>query len=132
VLDFRSLWRVKERLLYLTHSQSGGKISVVAQPDGEKAIAFSVTDTGHGIPRIAFRQIFDRVDRVKTNWIEGKSTGLGLPFSKMAVEAHGGSTSQLPSPSVSTTTKYGSPQFRQRDNSHTVEKYQMSQLTKQR
>ncbi len=35
---------------------------------------------------------------------------------------------QLPVPSVSTTTLYGSPQFRYADNSPTVEKYQTGQL----
>jgi signal transduction histidine kinase len=74
----------------IQHTQAGGKISVLAQSDGENAVIFSVTDTGHGIPKLAFRQIFDRVDGVKTNWIKGTSTGLGLPFSKTAVEAHGG------------------------------------------
>jgi signal transduction histidine kinase len=74
----------------IQHTPKDGKISVLAQSDGGNAVLFSVADTGYGIPTATFIQIFDRCERVKHNWIEGTSTGLGLPFSKMAVEAHGG------------------------------------------
>jgi Histidine kinase-, DNA gyrase B-, and HSP90-like ATPase len=71
-------------------ARNGGKISVLAQADEGTAILFSVTDSGYGIPQAAFEQIFDRVDRIETNWIKGTSTGFGLPFSQMAIAAHGG------------------------------------------
>jgi signal transduction histidine kinase len=92
VADADKLRRVVVNLVgnAIQHTQRGGQISVLAQLIEENTVVFSVTDNGHGIPQAAFRQIFDRVDRVKTNWIKGTSTGLGLPFSKMAVEAHGG------------------------------------------
>jgi signal transduction histidine kinase len=74
----------------IQHTQNNGKVSVLAQPYEENAVLFSITDTGEGIPQAAFIQTFYQIDRAKTNWIKGTSTGLGLPFSKMAVEAHGG------------------------------------------
>jgi K+-sensing histidine kinase KdpD len=76
----------------IQHTPNGGQISVLAAAYEGNAVLFSVTDTGYGIPKAAFEQIFDgRVDRIKSNWIKGTSTGLGLPFSQMTVEAHGGS-----------------------------------------
>jgi two-component system, sensor histidine kinase len=74
----------------IQHTPQSGKISVLAQSYEGNAVLFSVADTGSGIPRAAFAQIFHQHDRVKTNWVKGTSTGLGLPFSQMAVEAHGG------------------------------------------
>jgi signal transduction histidine kinase len=74
----------------IQHTPNGGLVSVLAQPDVDNVIVFSVTDTGHGIPQTAFMQTFYQTDQVQTYWIKETATGLGLPFSKMAVEAHGG------------------------------------------
>jgi signal transduction histidine kinase len=74
----------------IQHTKNGGKVSVLAQPYAENMVLFSVVDTGDGIPQAAVVQIFYQIDRATTNWVKGTSTGLGLPFSKMAVEAHGG------------------------------------------
>jgi signal transduction histidine kinase len=74
----------------IQHTPQDGKISVLAQSYEGNAVLFSVADTGSGIPRAAFTQIFHQPERVKTNWVKGTSTGLGLPFSQMAIEAHGG------------------------------------------
>jgi signal transduction histidine kinase len=82
----------------IQHTPTGGKISVLAQSYEGNAVLFSVTDTGRGIPKVAFEQVFDRevsprenrANRVQTNWMKGTSTGLGLPFSQMAIAAHGG------------------------------------------
>ena len=73
----------------LQHTPHDGKISVLAQSYEGNAVLFSVTDTGCGIPSAAYAQ-FHQHDRVKTNWIKSTSTGWGLPFSQMAIEAHGG------------------------------------------
>ncbi|MCS6862332.1 MAG: ATP-binding protein, partial [Abditibacteriales bacterium] len=54
-------------------------------------ILFSVADTGEGIPQEAFERIFEKFGQVETRSSGRKmSTGLGLTFCKMAVEAHGG------------------------------------------
>ncbi|HOS42377.1 MAG TPA: hybrid sensor histidine kinase/response regulator, partial [Armatimonadota bacterium] len=58
--------------------------------DGD-ALVFHVRDTGEGIPRDAFGRIFEKFGQVETRKAGRKlSTGLGLTFCKMAVEAHGG------------------------------------------
>jgi two-component system sensor histidine kinase/response regulator len=70
----------------------GGIITVVVSliPE-ESAIRFCVRDTGEGIPREAFGRIFDKFGQVDTRKSGRKmSTGLGLTFCKMVVEAHGG------------------------------------------
>jgi signal transduction histidine kinase len=62
--------------------------TVRSAPDG---LCFSIIDTGEGIPREAFARIFEKFGQVETRQSGRKmSTGLGLTFCKMAVEAHGG------------------------------------------
>ena len=69
---------------------SGGSVTVSAAPDGDR-IVFSVRDTGEGIPEEAFARIFEKFGQVEGRKANRKnSTGLGLTFCKMAVEAHGG------------------------------------------
>ncbi len=52
---------------------------------------FSVSDTGEGIPPAAFVRIFEKFGQVESHRSGRQtSTGLGLTFCKMAVEAHGG------------------------------------------
>lgn len=79
----------------IQHTPRGGEVSVFAHPDLGDTLLFSVSDTGDGIPKAAFCQIFVRgasplENRVKTNLPKATSTGLGLPFSQMAISAHGG------------------------------------------
>ena len=48
-------------------------------------------DTGEGIPPDAFDRIFQKFGQVETRKAGRKmSTGLGLTFCKLVVEAHGG------------------------------------------
>jgi signal transduction histidine kinase len=70
----------------------GGAVTLSARlSDREKAVLFSVSDTGEGIPGEAFDRIFDKFGQVETRSAGRRmSTGLGLTFCKMAVEAHGG------------------------------------------
>jgi signal transduction histidine kinase len=74
----------------IQHTPPGETVLVIARSNATGGVLFSVTDTGHGIPRSAFVQLFDGIDRAQRHWVKGTSTGLGLPFSKMAIEAHGG------------------------------------------
>jgi signal transduction histidine kinase len=75
----------------IQHTPREGEIRVAVSRDAEtKLITFEVADTGRGIPKEAFGQIFEKFGPPKIRE-EGKvSTGLGLPFCKMAAEAHGG------------------------------------------
>jgi len=71
---------------------SGGAVTVEARrgEDGQ-SVVFSVSDTGEGIPPEAFGRIFEKYGQVESR--QGghiMSTGLGLTFCKLAVEAHGG------------------------------------------
>jgi signal transduction histidine kinase len=67
-----------------------GSVTIEVQcSDGSLQIC--VVDTGEGIPEEAFERIFEKFGQVESRKA-GKqmSTGLGLTFCKMAVEAHGG------------------------------------------
>lgn len=67
-----------------------GTITTTAEA-GEKDMLFSVRDTGEGIPPEAFERIFEKFGQVESRKAGRKmSTGLGLAFCKLAVEAHGG------------------------------------------
>lgn len=70
----------------------GGTITVSVQPrDPGGTCRISVADTGEGIPREAFERIFEKFGQVESRKAGRKmSTGLGLTFCKMVVEAHGG------------------------------------------
>ena len=71
---------------------SGGAVTVAARHGEEKeSVIFSVSDTGEGIPREAFPRIFEKFGQVESRQNGRRmSTGLGLTFCKLAVEAHGG------------------------------------------
>jgi PAS domain S-box-containing protein len=76
----------------LKFTPAGGQVTLraYANPTTDE-IAFSVTDTGEGIPTEAFERIFEKFGQVENRRLGRKmSTGLGLTFCKMAVEAHGG------------------------------------------
>lgn len=71
---------------------SGGVIKVAArQSEGGQSLLWSVSDTGEGISPEAFGRIFEKFGQVETRTAGRKnSTGLGLTFCKLVVEAHGG------------------------------------------
>jgi len=57
----------------------------------ENALVFAVRDTGEGIPKESFARIFEKFGQVDGRKAGRKmSTGLGLTFCKMVVEAHSG------------------------------------------
>ena len=69
---------------------SGGTVTVQGILS-ENTLLFSVRDTGEGIPPEAFERIFEKFGQVENRQAGRKmSTGLGLTFCKLAVEAHGG------------------------------------------
>lgn len=69
----------------------GGTITISVHDASHNSLLFSVHDTGEGIPRESFDRIFEKFGQVETRQSGHKhSTGLGLTFCKMAVEAHGG------------------------------------------
>ena len=59
--------------------------------NGTDAVLFYVRDTGEGIPPESFERIFQKFGQVENRKAGRKmSTGLGLTFCKLVVEAHGG------------------------------------------
>ncbi len=75
---------------------SGGAVTIAATAEAcasgnASFIEFCVSDTGEGIPEESFGRIFEKFGQV-TSRKGGRtmSTGLGLTFCKLTVEAHGG------------------------------------------
>jgi signal transduction histidine kinase len=69
----------------------GGTVTVATALEPGGGVRFSVIDTGEGIPPEAFGRIFEKFGQVESRKAGRRmSTGLGLTFCKMAVEAHGG------------------------------------------
>jgi signal transduction histidine kinase len=75
----------------LTHTAERVRVTISAHREGEDRILFTVADNGPGIPREYHEVIFHKFERVKAPQMpRTRSTGLGLAFCKLAVEAHGG------------------------------------------
>lgn len=74
----------------LKFTQSAGEVWVTARSTSE-VTTVSVTDNGPGIPPEDLARIFEKFGQAQVRQ-EGRkhSTGLGLTFCKMVVEAHGG------------------------------------------
>src|SRR5947207_2559882 len=74
----------------LTHSATAVSLQLCARRDGD-GILFTVADNGPGIPAEYHEVIFRKFERVKTpNIPRTRSSGLGLAFCKLAIDAHGG------------------------------------------
>ncbi len=70
---------------------SGGRITIEVRTSDENDLLFAVKDTGEGIPPEAFERIFEKFGQVESGpSAKLMSTGLGLTFCKMVVEAHAG------------------------------------------
>jgi signal transduction histidine kinase len=71
---------------------AGGSVTLTVAPAGGDAAEFSVADTGPGIAAEHLERIFDKFYQVeaRTHGSRIPSTGLGLTFCRLAVEAHGG------------------------------------------
>ncbi len=89
--DEMMLQRVLVNLLgnALRFSPKESTITVQAERVGAEII-FRITDQGPGIPSHLKDRIFEKFARIDHEAGKHISTGLGLAFAKMAVEAHGG------------------------------------------
>jgi len=90
--DQQLITRVIENLLYnaIKFAPENSQISIGVAPKNGTA-CISVQDNGPGIPPEYREKIFDKFGQVETRERGQKySTGLGLTFCKMVVEAHGG------------------------------------------
>ncbi|HTR76664.1 MAG TPA: ATP-binding protein [Gemmatimonadaceae bacterium] len=74
----------------LAHSASAVQIQLLARREGD-GVLFTVADNGPGIPAEYHELIFRKFERVKNPAIpRTRSSGLGLAFCKLVVDAHGG------------------------------------------
>ena len=74
----------------VTHSAQEVTLSLTARREGE-GILLTVADNGPGIPPEYHELIFRKFEQVKTpNIPRVRSSGLGLAFCKLVVDAHGG------------------------------------------
>jgi signal transduction histidine kinase len=75
----------------LTHAGKGLHLRIAARADGDNVL-FTIADNGPGIPPEYHELIFRKFERVKNAAAapSARSSGLGLAFCKLAVNAHGG------------------------------------------
>ncbi|WP_339841866.1 ATP-binding protein [uncultured Maribacter sp.] len=76
----------------IKYTPNNGSITINADPvEDSDFIKISITDTGEGIPKDNLASVFDKFSQVAAKKSGGvASTGLGLTFCKLAIEAHGG------------------------------------------
>ena len=75
----------------LTHSSHAVVLRFLARKGADGGVLFTIADNGPGIPPEYHELIFRKFERVKNPEIPRvRSSGLGLAFCKLAVEAHGG------------------------------------------
>jgi signal transduction histidine kinase len=93
VVDKDLIFRVIQNLLgnALKFTRSDGWIRLGIEPE-ENQVCVRVRDNGPGVPAEYRERIFEKFGQVEARANRQKfSTGLGLTFCKLAVEAHGGS-----------------------------------------
>jgi PAS domain S-box-containing protein len=93
--DADLLARVLQNLLTnaLNHTPEGGRIELGAQEGADQragGVVLWVRDNGSGIPLKNQGRIFQKFTQAHDGQGPRTSTGLGLTFCKMAVQAHGG------------------------------------------
>ncbi|MCL2823132.1 MAG: hybrid sensor histidine kinase/response regulator [Polyangiaceae bacterium] len=76
-------------------SPSNTEVTVTLGRDGAN-VTLDVDDEGPGVPEEMRKRIFEKFEIVKLRAAGGPQTGLGLPFCRTVVEAHGGYISCLP------------------------------------
>ena len=91
-LDEGLISRVIQNLLTnaIAHTPEGGAITIEALTGGHGGLEFSVADTGEGISERHIHRLFQKFMQAHSANRPRTSTGLGLAFCKLAVDAHGG------------------------------------------
>ena len=89
--DQRRLTQIMLNLLSnaMTHTHTGGTITISLRSSREDTAEISVADTGSGIPAADLPHIFERFYQVQAAR-NGAGTGLGLSIVRSLVVAHGG------------------------------------------
>jgi len=76
----------------IKYTPNNGSVTITAEPEVESDfVKVSIIDTGEGIPKDKLAFVFDKFSQVEAKKSGGvASTGLGLTFCKLAIEAHNG------------------------------------------
>jgi len=77
----------------IRHTPAGGRVDVKTDwMRANESIRLRVVDTGNGLAPEYHQKVFDKFEQVRLKREGGRvgSSGLGLAFCKMAIEAHGG------------------------------------------
>ena len=111
--DAKRLRRVVMNLVdnAVKFTSSGGRVRVSARADDTSdRLLVSVSDTGLGIPKEFQQRVFDKFAAADHRRSGGRaSTGLGLTFCKMIVEAHGGEIGVESEPGQGSTFTFSIP-----------------------
>lgn len=73
----------------LTHNPPGGSVRLDVRPDSDE-IVLAVCDEGPGVPVDQRERVFDKFVRLDGAQAPRTGRGLGLPFCRLAIRAHGG------------------------------------------
>lgn len=92
----------------LKFTPEGGRVRIRADLDGDRAIRFSVEDTGPGIPAESLPHLFELFWQARDRRAT-LGTGLGLSIARGIVEAHGGSISVESTPGEGSTFTFTVP-----------------------
>lgn len=104
MVDERILSRVIWNLLSNAnnHTGDGGEIKVSVKRLGDGGFTIIVADNGAGIQKEYLDKVFEKFYQADQAHSVKYSTGLGLTFCKMAMEAHGGGIAVESEPGVGT------------------------------
>jgi signal transduction histidine kinase len=106
-VDSVRIGEVLSNLLHnaVRHTPAGGSVVVAAERAEDGGVAFSVVDTGEGIPPEDLPHVFDRFVKAA----DSGGAGLGLAIAKSLVEAHGGSITAESEPGRGATIRFVLP-----------------------
>jgi signal transduction histidine kinase len=111
--DEGRLMQVLENLVAnaIRHTPPGGQITLqVSEEAKNRALLFSVADSGEGIPAEELPLIFERFHRVdKSRHADSDQSGLGLAIARAIVEAHGGRIWAESTPGIGATISFQIP-----------------------
>jgi signal transduction histidine kinase len=85
----RVLHNLVDNAIKFTPDYGSIQLWAKADPDDDGSLLLGVTDTGPGIPPDEVPRLFEKFQQTSATG-RRVGTGLGLPFCKLAVEAHGG------------------------------------------
>jgi len=120
--------RILENLISnaLKFTKSTGTIRVRVQSNATAA-TISVSDDGEGIPRDQHERVFEKFGQTDSGGKHRHSTGLGLAFCRLAVEAHHGKIGLESEPAKGSTFWFTLP-VRDQSGANYTRKKQPAQL----